>query len=339
MNPFVRKSVSILALAAAALAFVSCSGSKVPESKKEIMDRFVAGTLPASYAPAAFFVHFANDQKVGEAAVKAHLDYFHEVDPDILKVQFEQFAPRIRELEVRDDWMPEDYYAPTVEIIKRLQEEAGDEAYVLPTVYSTFQVTTQSLGPRRIIEAAKENPEALKSVLECYTRALIWFVKQCKAAGIQGFYTPTQGGETKFYEVPGFFETFIRPYDLAVMNECNKDTKLNILHICDWEGTYDDLSKFKDYPGQIVNTPMVVDGKPFSLSDASKLFGGRPVLGGFNRQTEILSAPAETIAQMTKEILAGGPAGKIMIGADCTVSSAPHENLQAAVSTAHGAAK
>ena len=335
MNTIVRK-LSFLAVCLAALAFVSCAGSKVPTDKKEIMDRFVAGTLPASYAPAAFFVHFANDQKVGEAAVQAHLDYFREVNPDILKVQFEQFAPRIRELEVRGDWMPEDYYRPTVEIIRRLVEEAGDEAYVLPTVYSTFQVTTQSLGARRIVEAAKENPEALKSVLECYTRALIWFVKECKAAGIQGFYTPTQGGETKFYEVPGFYETFIRPYDLAVMNECNKDTKLNILHICDWEGTYDDLTRFADYPGQIVNTPMVVDGKPFSLADASKLFGGRPVLGGFNRQTEILSAPAETIAQMTKDILAGGPRGKVMIGADCTVSSAPHENLQAAVSTAHG---
>ena len=147
---------------------------------------------------------------------------------------------------------------------------------------------------------------------------------------------PTQGGETKFYEVPGFYETFIRPYDLAVMNECCKDTKMNILHICDWEGTYDDLTRFADYPGQIVNTPMVVDGKPFSLADAVKLFG-RPVLGGFNRQTEILSEPAETIAAMTKDILSKGPAGKIMIGADCTVSSAPHANLQAAVSTAHGA--
>lgn len=318
----------------AALLTVSCS-PRVPSSKKEIMDRFVAGTLPASYAPAAFFVHFANDQKVGEAAVQAHLDYFHEVNPDILKVQFEQYAPRIRELEVRDDWMAEDYYRPTVEIIKRLQEEAGADAYVLPTVYSTFQVTTQSLGPRRIVAAARENPEALKNVLECYTRALVWFVKECKAAGIEGFYMPTQGGETKFYEVPGFFETYVRPYDLAVMNECCKDTKLNILHICDWEGTYDDLARFKDYPGQIVNTPMVVDGKPFSLTDAAALFG-RPVLGGFNRQTEILSAPAEQIAQMTSDILAAGPAGKVMIGADCTVSSAPHANLQAAVSTAHG---
>lgn len=41
----------------------SCGGSSVPSGKKEIMDRFVAGTLDPSYAPAAFFIHFAPDQK------------------------------------------------------------------------------------------------------------------------------------------------------------------------------------------------------------------------------------------------------------------------------------
>ncbi len=118
------------------------------------------------------------------------------------------------------------------------------------------------------------------------------------------------------------------------MGEANNGTKMNILHICDWEGTYDDLAKFADYPGQIVNTPMVIDGQPFSLEDGVKLFK-RPVLGGFNRQTEILSAPESQIAAMVKDILATGPKGKVMIGADCTVSEAPIGNIQTAVYTAH----
>ena len=166
---------SISRIAAACILFsglflVSCNSNdaSIPVNKKEVMDRFVEGTLPASYAPSAFFVHFSNDQKEGEAAVEAHIQYFLKVNQDIMKVQFEQFAPRIRDLEVRDDWMPEDFYRPTLEIVKRIQDIAGDNAYVLPTVYSAFQVTTQSLGARRIVEAAKEQPEALKSALECY---------------------------------------------------------------------------------------------------------------------------------------------------------------------------
>ena len=52
------KPVHILA----ATLFVSCAPKQasdpIPSDKKEIMDRFVAGTLPASYAPAGFFCHF-----------------------------------------------------------------------------------------------------------------------------------------------------------------------------------------------------------------------------------------------------------------------------------------
>ena len=57
-----------------------------------------------------------------------------------------------------------------------------------------------------------------------------------------------------------FFETFVRPFDMELMTECTTDTRCNILHICDWEGPYDDISAFAAYPGEIVNTPNVVGG-------------------------------------------------------------------------------
>jgi len=38
----------------------------------------------------------------------------------------------------------------------------------------------------------------------------------------------------------------------------------------------------------------------------------------------------------TRQILQANPAGRVMIGADCTVGSAPLANIQAAVSAAHG---
>lgn len=82
-------------LFAVMFAFASCApkGGDLPVNKKEVMDRFVAGTLDPSYAPAAFFVHFGSDSKVGEAAVQAHLRYYLQTNQDILKVQFEQSAP------------------------------------------------------------------------------------------------------------------------------------------------------------------------------------------------------------------------------------------------------
>ena len=323
------------------LALSSCGNrpaSTLPVNKKELMDRFLEGTLAPPYAPAAFFVHYGSDQKEGEAAVQAHLAYYLKSNMDILKVQFEQGAPKIGDLEVRNDWIPVDFYRPTVEIVKRLQEIAGADVYVLPTVYSPYQVSHNSLGEQRIMDAAVHQPEALKGVLDSYRDALVWFVRECKAAGIEGFYMCTQGGEAMFNDIPGFFENFVLPYDMAVMGACTEGTKMNILHICDWEGPYDDLVRYKDYPGQIVNTPMTVGGKPFSLTDAYRLFG-RPVLGGFDRKGDINRAGAEEAAAMAAGILADAPAGCVMLGADCTVGSAPFANIHAAIAAAHGAGR
>ena len=331
----------IVAIAVCAVAAVSCNSSRgsMPTNKKEIMDQFVAGTLDPSYVPAAFFIHFGRGKTVGEAAVQAQLEYLVASDMDILKVQFEQYVPRVRNLDTEEGWeafdpIPRDYYRPTFEIIERLQQVAGRSVYVLPTIYNTYQVAQQGLGARGIVEGATNHPDQFKKMLDSYSDALVWLIKECKAVGVEGFYLPTQGGETKFYQYPGFFETFIKPYDMKVMGEANSGTKMNILHICDWEGTYDDLTRFADYPGQIVNTPMTVDEKPFTLEDGYKLFK-RPVLGGLNRQKEILSASEAEIAALVNDVLASAPKGKVMLGADCTVSEAPIGNIQTAVYTAH----
>ena len=314
---------------------VSCTG-RLPETRKEIMDRFVAGTLDPSYAPAAFFIHFGHDQKTGDPAVQAHLKYFHESGMDILKVQFEQTVPRIPVGE-EDAFepIPEDFYKPTLEIVTSLQEAEGKDVYVLPTVYSPYQVAHHSLGEERVKVAAVERPEWLKAVFDSYRDALVWFIKECKKAGIQGFYMCTQGGEMTFNDVPGFFDTFVKPYDMAVMGECNQDTKMNILHICNWEGPYDDLTRYKDYPAQIINTPTDLNGKPFTLADGIGLFG-RPVLGGYDRKGEFNTLSPEEITAATRKILRENPAGRVMVGADCTVGSAPLANIQAAVAAAHG---
>ena len=85
----------------------------------------------------------------------------------------------------------------------------------------------------------------------------------------------------------------------------------------------------------IVNTPNNLNGTPFTLEDGIRLFG-RPVLGGFDRKGEINTASEAEVADMARAILDSNPKGRVMIGADCTVSSAPLANIGAAVAAAHG---
>lgn len=333
-----------LAVITAGLIIVSCcqteSKKSLPTNKKEIMDAFVAGTLDETYVPAAFFIHFpGNDSKVGDGAIRSHLNYLLQTNADILKVQFEQRPDYIEGLDKQETWdniqeMPEDFYRPTFEVVKQLQEYVGKDVYILPTIYSPYQVARQSLGDDNIAKAAVERQSDLKRVLGYYAKALEWYVNACKEIGIEGFYMTTQGGEMKYKNIPGFFEELIKPFDLQIMNLCQKDSKLTILHICDWEGTYDDLTRYLDYPGDIVNTPLILNETPFSVTDGEKLFN-RPVLGGLDRKKEIISGKPEEVAEVVRKAISEAPKGRIMIGAECTVSSAPIENIYTAIYTAH----
>lgn len=157
--------------------------------------------------------------------------------------------------------------------------------------------------PARIEPAPFACPSEITGQFPIFEKALLWLVRECKAAGIEGFYTCTQGGEMKFY--------------------------------CNWEGAFDDLTRFTDYPGQIVNTPNNLNGTPFTLEDGIRLFG-RPVLGGFDRKGKINTASEAEVADMARAILDSNPKGRVMVGADCTVSSAPLANIGAAVAAAHG---
>lgn len=336
------KRILIIA-ATVLLAFSGCckkNGQGIPADKKEIIDRFLAGTLDPSYTPAIFFGHFPGDSKTGDDAVQAHLKLFLAGGADMLKVQTEQSMPRVEDLTMETPLVPEDFYRPTLEIIRKIHGLVGKDVYVVPTILSTYQVARQGLRDDRLPIYAVERPEAFKRMLDSYEKAVLWLVRECKKAGIEAFFTATQGGEMKFYDLPvpgGFFETFIKPYDLEVMAEANEGTKVTILHICDWEGPMDDLTRYLDYPGKIVNVPVSLNGKPFSPSNAYALFG-RPVLGGFNRQKEIGTAPAEEIAQLARQIIADAPKGRLVLGADCSAPSPLEhlDNIHAAISTAHG---
>ena len=218
--------------------FATLAQAQIPTNKREIMQQFLSGTLDEEYVPAAFFMHFGKDARIGEKAIDAHLRYFLSTGTDFVKIQFEQGYGRIR-IEKSEDWeqikpLPADFFTPTLEIVKGIYDIAGANTMILPTVYSPFQMLIQSVGAKTVMAYAQTEPERVKKALEYFTEAIIRYVIACKNVGVDGFYTPTQGGESKFYIIPGFFETFVKPYDIRVMQECNDGTLFNILHICDF---------------------------------------------------------------------------------------------------------
>ncbi len=331
------KLLLIVVLSCAGSLDVSAKKRTAPATRREMLGEMLDGKSLSGYVPTAFFMHFPAGR--GRDAVYYHVRHFCRTGVDLLKIQFEQHQPNFKP-EKAEDWqriqpLPRDFYAPTVEVVKDVYDIVGQEVMVIPTVYSAFQTLRMQIGIPSVIRWAKEDPEQVLRALRIYNDALLDFVRDCKALGIDGFFMPTQGGENIYNEVPGFFETFIRPFDMELMTECTTGTHCNILHICDWEGPYDDLSAFTSYPGEIVNTPNIVGGKAFTPTDASKLFG-RIVLGGLERKGIIVKGKPEEVTAEVKRVLKSHPK-QFMLGAECTIDNKTAiENIRAAVRTAHG---
>lgn len=65
--------------------FATLAQAQIPTNKREIMQQFLSGTLDEEYVPAAFFMHFGKDARIGEKAIDAHLRYFLSTGMDFVK--------------------------------------------------------------------------------------------------------------------------------------------------------------------------------------------------------------------------------------------------------------
>ncbi len=182
-------------------------------------------------------------------------------------------------------------------------------------------------------EHLQENPQAVQKGLEIMTENVLRLVRGCKRAGVDGFYVSTQGGETFRFQDPEIFRKYIKPTDLAVWEEVQA-CPFNILHICDYEGGYADLTPFLDYPGHVVNSSLKLGERSLTPAEVSRMFG-RPFMGGLERKGVIATGNLAEIRQAVTDVLAQAPE-RFILAADCTVpGDTPWEHLKTAIDTAH----
>lgn len=308
--------------------------------RKNVLSLLNPGQKPA-YTPAAFFLHFDPVYQRGQAAVNKHLEYFHYTGMDFVKIQYELAFPKISSIQKPRDWAKvplykEDFFEPQLEVVRGIVKAAKSEALVVETIYSPFMLAAETAGEERLTGHIRENPEAVKKGMETITASLLNFVRGCIRAGVDGFYVSTQGGEAYRFGGSPLFEQVIKPYDLAVWDEIGDHCIFNILHVCDYRGSYDDLTPFLDYPGQVVNCSLKVGSKTMTPKETAKLFG-RPFMGGMERKGIIVSGTEDQIRQAAESVLAEAPE-RFILAADCTVpSETPWDHLRTAINAAHQA--
>ncbi len=227
----------------------------------------------------------------------------------------------------------EEFFEAPIQVVEGLVKAAKSEALVIMTLYSPFMWAAHLAEDGNIARHLQENPEAVKKGLEIMTENVLTLVRSCKRAGVDGFYASSQGGEAFRFQDRNLFQKYIKPTDLAVWDQVST-CSFNILHICDYEGGYDDLTPFLDYPGHVVNSSLKIGDQTLTPNDVSKLFG-RPFMGGMERKGVLAMGNSEAIREATTDVLAQAPE-RFILAADCTVpSDTPWENLRTATETAH----
>ncbi len=307
--------------------------------KRELMLGLLNNNIPKDYVPAAFFLHFDKSCHFGQEAVEKHLEYFRYTNMDFVKIQYERTFPPISEIKKTDDWkkMPLyklDFYEPELQAVRGLVKSAKRDALIIVTLYSTFMCAGHTTSQSLVTSHLQENPDKVKKGLDTITESLMLFVRECIRLGVDGFYTSTQGGEAGRFKDPNIFKEYIRPQDLVLMNEVNQSCIFNILHVCDYNAPYDDLTPFLDYPGHVVNcNPKLTTGS-LTWEKVAQMFK-RPCMGGLDRHGVIVSGTKPEIAQAVKKLLSDAPA-PFILGADCTLpNNINWENISAAIDAAH----
>jgi uroporphyrinogen decarboxylase len=312
-------------------------------NKRELVLQVLDESKQQTYIPAAFFLHFDPKFHRGQAAIDKHLEYFRFTDMDFVKIQYETVFPFREEIRKPEDWlqMPQygmDFYQDQVEIARGLVQAAGKEALVIQTLYSPFMCAGHTVGGERLMQHLLENPQPVRKGIEIITESLRTFVRACIAAGVDGFYHSTQGGETSRLEGSALFEECVKPFDLSLMNEINEKCEFNILHVCDYVDGYTDLTPFLDYPGDVVNCSLKLGDQHLNPQQIVEMFG-RPFMGGVERLGTIQNGSPSDVQEMTRSILVTAPE-RYMLGADCTIpSTVDWENIRAAIQVAHAHAR
>ena len=307
-------------------------------NKRDTMLSLIHNAASPDYIPAAFFLHFDSDFHEGQAAIDKHLEFFHSTGMDFVKIQYEQPFPASPSIRKPEDWAhaplcSEEFFEAPIRVVQGLVKAAKSEALVIMTVYSPFMWAAHLAEDGDIATHLQENPEVVKKGLEIMTENVLTLVRGCKRAGLDGFYASSQGGEAFRFQNRDIFQRYVKPTDLAVWDEISS-CAFNILHICDYEGGYNDLTPFLDYPGHIVNSSLKLGDRTLTPNDISQLFG-RPFMGGMERKGVLASGNPEAIRRAATDVLAQAPE-RFILAADCTVpGDTPWENLRIAIETAH----
>ena len=308
----------------------------------------VFNNRPVDRVPVGFWFHFLPNEVMDDAldkpelarknidGHKAFIDAFH---PDFVKIMSDGYFHY--PVGKRDDFRsPEDLGKIQVcdanhpwvkaqgEIVKSVVSLQKDTAYFY-NIFSPLGSLQWFLGDGDFYRFFAREPEAVSGALNEMTRGLLALTEQVlRKGGADGVYYSVSNPDRE--KIPDArYAKYVAPSEKLFLEEVEKISENNILHICGYGGKRNNLELYRDYPAKSVNWAVNVEN--VSLAKGKKLFGNRAVIGGFTNTPGSLihSGSKEKISAFARGLVEEAGSTGVAIGADCTVpSDTPLEHFE-----------
>lgn len=312
-------------------------------SKKQlILDAF--DNKPVERVPVGFWFHFVQPDEfknglknpaVLQKNIDSHKKFVKEFQPDFVKLMSDGFfeypnpilihaknaseLKQLKPLNADDPWI-----TGQVNLVRTLTDSFGSD---LATFYNIFAPATffkfnfDEKGNQVLADFILEDAEAVKYALDVVARDLALLSERLITEGnADGIYLSVQNVQDKRIS-PKLYREVIAPSEKKVLEGANKASNYNVLHICGYEGSRNDLSLYTDYNAKAINWAVTVE--KIGLAEGKKLFGGKAVIGGFNNTSSglLYSGSKEEIEEYTEKLVQEAGKTGVILGADCTVPS------------------
>lgn len=321
-------------------------------TKRERFEKFLANE-PVDRVPVAFFHHFTTEQEwlsgmTNEAAFEKNIEGHRKArevfDPDVIKVMndtlmimpvdasFVKIPADLRKIQPPMPGSP--FFEKSKELTQRVVEiYKGSDApiyitgfspcIILRTAISGMDVGTEKSDKTKLHTFLEEDPESVMAALDKIADSVIALTKMLLTeTGAEAIYLSVNN--QSHYVPDEFYTKYITPSDKKVIAAVNELSKFNMLHICGYHGKANNLELFKDYDFPVINWAVHAEG--VGLAEGKKIFGGKPVCGGFAQAETIYTGTREEVKAETYKYLDEVGQVGVMLGADCTVPTDIDDN-------------
>ena len=150
---------------------------------------------------------------------------------------------------------------------------------------------------------------------------------------LDGIYYCVQNIQSPLYPEERY-RKLITPAEIQVLDEANRCSPYNILHICGYARHTNVISWYRQYEAGCYNWAQHTERIP--LAEGRKYFPGKCVLGGFdnNPGTLIDTGTTEMLENYVKQLIDENGYRGFILGADCSIPNDIDDNRVRAICSA-----